>query len=1381
MANELAEEIVDKDQYHIDDDDFLSAPGSSSKNRSPKHNTNAQSPPEYPDTSPTDEEETKHNEVPKKTSIIMKLEKRNSIPYNLSDDTSDTSDDDDDDAPIDRKYTTQSHTVDSSNFNLTPPHKSASTKQYTILLNDKSFLHDPNGYSFPSNYIKTSKYTLLTFIPLNLFEQFRRIANIYFLMIIGVQLIPGVSPFPIETSIMPLAFILCVGAIKDGIEDYDRHKSDRIANSRSVLKLCHDASNLVGAGGEFGATISCLLEPSDMILIKRNEVVPADCVVLGVVDDDCPDSSSSGVCYINTSSMDGENAPKLRRALERTHSILEGSDLCQLRGSLKCPVNNKSLHGFTGCLSIKKSTIPVVTKQKTTEKTTENKSRNSVKRLTLNKIEIFEELDDDDEDDEEEEVVDDYLTAKIVDKVEEVVDRVVIRGDEDAMSGLSDINFIFRGSKLVNTQSIIALVVFVGRETKLMLNRNEVPFKFSKFESTLNQMILSILIFNFILCVLFAILANLVEEPFVELRRDSWFDGFLLDFCSWLILTSWMIPFSLYVTLELVKMICSQWVAWDDKMTYDTTTTGGNNAHTSAWDEEYGGKVRRAKTKNSNLNEELGHIDYIFTDKTGTLTQNQMELSKCSVMGHKYITNIGHTVGSNDYSSFGSLCGNVIRHQHAKKNKEEAEDVASHNESHFVLNLLLCSSTLPLKRSELDKLPPPVMNHDNNETLVSSQSQPQIREEEDEAAAQIEFQSPSPDEVAFAEALCSFGVELAERQADGTLVLRLSDGISSFCIKFRVLATLDFTARRKRMTVIVLDEFGGIHLYCKGADTTLFALCGKKEDEEKEKKKKRKHLTKRHLTSFARDGSRTLVIAYRSLSMEEYDEFDSSYREACIALGDNRGELIESAFAYVEHSLHLLGCTAVEDQMQEGVPQAIDKLAEAQIKVIMLTGDKQETAVSIGRQSHMIQSDSKLMFLSANSKQNMDKQQRKVDKKVDKFLSQIEAEAENEAQANALILNGDALEMCLHPLIIDSFMLLFWRVSTIICCRCNPSQKAMLVGAVKSHLNGVALAIGDGANDVSMIQSANVGIGLMGKEGTQASLAADFVIHRFSHCVRLLFVHGRYSFLRTSTVSLISLYKNMAFMLTVCYYGVYSLYTASSCFDPWLMSGFNLLFAAAFPLCVGAFEQDIDQESCIAHPRAYYAFHRTTSTRLLRTFACWMWTACWQSATWFAIAVLVYNDNQDIWNHKTGQNGGVFVWSTQIFTANVVIICLKMMCETYHWNWTYFVSTAASIAIYCITALVLSNWMQLDPDMFAVFPQTKNEVRNWLIFIVQCVLCLFPGILLNLWKRERSASLAQVLYEAIKFGYDKKYINGDNNNATIHRSTDEIIQDYLSR
>ncbi|ETO05421.1 transmembrane protein [Reticulomyxa filosa] len=261
----------------------------------------------------------------------------------------------------------------------------------------------------------------------------------------------------------------------------------------------------------------------------------------------------------------------------------------------------------------------------------------------------------------------------------------------------------------------------------------------------------------------------------------------------------------------------------------------------------------------------------------------------------------------------------------------------------------------------------------------------------------------------------------------------------------------------------------------------------------------------------------------------------------------------------------------------------------------------------------------------------------------------------------------------------------------------------------KSRLEGVVLAIGDGANDVSMIQESNIGVGIMGKEGTQAALAADFVIHRFRHLSRLLFVHGRFSFLRTSTLCLVSLYKNMVFIMPLAYFGFYSLFTAESMFDPYMMSAFNLLFAAAFPLCVGAFEQDIKEETALNHPKAYHYFKLDTVFNL-KAFGFWMFTALWQSLVVFFSIFLVVNENGDLWN-SSGKNGGVWVWGTQMLTSVVLTACFKMIAETNHWNWFYYASTALGIGLYFATLAIVSNVRTLDPNMWQVMGMTDVFVQ----------------------------------------------------------------------
>ncbi|ETO15895.1 transmembrane protein [Reticulomyxa filosa] len=319
----------------------------------------------------------------------------------------------------------------------------------------------------------------------------------------------------------------------------------------------------------------------------------------------------------------------------------------------------------------------------------------------------------------------------------------------------------------------------------------------------------------------------------------------------------------------------------------------------------------------------------------------------------------------------------------------------------------------------------------------------------------------------------------------------------------------------------------------------------------------------------------------------------------------------------------------------------------------------------------------------------------------------------------------------------------------------------MLVRMAKTRLAGVALAIGDGANDVSMIQASNVGVGIMGKEGTQAALAADFVIHRFRHLTRLLFVHGRFSFLRTSTLCLISLYKNMVFMMPIAYFGFYSVYTAQPMFDPNMMSAFNILFAAAFPFCVGIFEQDIREDTAMNHPEAYRYFKLDTVFDL-KAFAMWMFTAFWQSCVVFFTIYLVSAENGDLWN-SSGQTGGLWAWGTEMLTAVVLTACLKMMAESKHWNWFYYFSTALGISLYFGALTVMSNSLSYDPDLWNVM---SSFVCFWLLFFLLFFYQFEHG-------REKAATLSVILKEAEEFGY----LTNDGE----HKKTKQVVEAYLTK
>jgi len=222
--------------------------------------------------------------------------------------------------------------------------------------------------------------------------------------------------------------------------------------------------------------------------------------------------------------------------------------------------------------------------------------------------------------------------------------------------------------------------------------------------------------------------------------------------------------------------------------------------------------------------------------------------------------------------------------------------------------------------------------------------------------------------------------------------------------------------------------------------------------------------------------------------------------------------------------MRLSGCTAVEDQIQDGVLEVVKDFKKAKIKVMMLTGDKMETAVTIGQLSGIISGEK--VFEIERPVDNIPS----IGEQYTHIFSQLKSAV---STRSCLVINGEMLEESIssHE---SKFKQVFELVDSMICNRAAPAQKAYVVRWVMKTYSGICLAIGDGANDVSMIQASNVGIGIMGQEGTQAALASDFIIYRFCFLKKLLFVHGHYNYLRTSKVVLICIYKNLACILPLC-------------------------------------------------------------------------------------------------------------------------------------------------------------------------------------------------------------------------------------------------------
>ena len=313
-----------------------------------------------------------------------------------------------------------------------------------------------------------------------------------------------------------------------------------------------------------------------------------------------------------------------------------------------------------------------------------------------------------------------------------------------------------------------------------------------------------------------------------------------------------------------------------------------------------------------------------------------------------------------------------------------------------------------------------------------------------------------------------------------------------------LLCILDFNNVRKRMSVIVKYE-GKIKLYTKGADNVIFERLARGQEEMRMK-------TQEHLDKFASDGLRTLVLGGKELTQQQFDDWNAVHSEAAVAV-EEKDEKLDAAYEMIEKDLTLLGATAIEDKLQDGVPHTIANLQRAGIKIWVLTGDKLETAINIGYSCNLLSTHMTERPFIVEGRSIED-----VTVQLQQHLLTIRQRPTE--GTFALVITGHSLELALTPDMELTFLSVAEHCQTVVCCRVTPLQKALVVELIKKHKKAVALAIGDGANDVAMIKAADVGVGISGQEGMQAVLAADYSLAKFMFLERLLLVHGRWSYFR---------------------------------------------------------------------------------------------------------------------------------------------------------------------------------------------------------------------------------------------------------------------------
>lgn len=1197
------------------------------------------------------------------------------------------------------------------------------------------------GKPYVTNFIRSSRYTLWNFLPKQLFFQFSKLANFYFLCIGIMQMIPGLSTTGTYTTIAPLMAFVAISMGKEGYDDYRRYKLDKVENRKDawvldpdgqakpapgtgtrglkeVLRIKSDTpdtdadadaemTELQGISGPGDETRSWSkvqwrdIRVGDIIRLRRDEDVPADIVLLHA-------TGPNGVAYIETMALDGETNLKSKQAcplLADSCKTLSGLSSCGATVVSEDP--NLDLYNFEGRATANGQTMP----------------------LTMNQV-------------------------------------------------------VYRGSTLRNTNHAIGLVINTGEECKIRMNAHKnAHAKAPVIQSIINRIVI-LLVFFVIMLSFGCTIGNELWKS--DYKPRAWYlDGAGVPFkeiiIAFIIAFNTLIPLSLYVSLEIIKL--GQFFLLHDVEMYDPVTDTPMAANTTT------------------ILENLGQVSYVFSDKTGTLTENVMRFRKMSVAGTAWLHDM-----------------DLQREAEEKARKQEAEESETtkgkqkqEGETHTIQSPVRATGGDRYPRynaEDQDKGNQPRTSSASQwrSTARPTHAQPILKTEdfiqylrlkphttfsrkarhfilcialchtclpETDGNGDVAFQAASPDELALVEAARDLGYLLIDRPPQ-SMKLQFRDFDDSTTTKtYEVLDVIEFSSKRKRMSIIIRMPDGRICMFTKGADSAILprlklsGLAAQKASAVEHRASKRKsveqgkalqrrstqrntrdsiHLARaasglshrrsglrprsakrstsmnrrslvtdevdswltrlenedmdqlagdddayqtprasmagkrsfdfasgddlydglvderlavnegavfercfQHIDDFASEGLRTLLFAYRYLEEDDYKKWKPIYQEATTSLV-NRQERVEAAAELIEQGFDLAGVTAIEDKLQKGVPETIDKLRRANIKVWMLTGDKRETAINIAHSARICKPFSEVYILDATKG---DLQEKIASTLIDVGRGMI--------PHSVVVIDGHTLGVVEED---ESLKILFYdlvaRVDSVICCRASPSQKATLVKCIRKQVpSSLTLAIGDGANDIAMIQASHVGIGISGREGLQAARISDYSIAQFRFLQRLLFVHGRWNYIRTGKYILGTFWKEVVFYLVQAQYQRYNGYTGTSLFEPASLTVFNTLFTSLPVILLGIFEQDLRAETLLAVPELY-TFGQKNLAFSFKLYLWWMFMAASESILIYHIIHVIYDSA--LFTADTT----IFAMGALAFTVCIIFINLKMLVLEMH-------------------------------------------------------------------------------------------------------------------
>ncbi|KAJ0425308.1 hypothetical protein BJY00DRAFT_275164 [Aspergillus carlsbadensis] len=981
---------------------------------------------------------------------------------------------------------------------------------------------------YPPNVVSNAKYTPWSFLPRTLYNEFSFFFNIYFLLVALSQIIPVLRIGYMSTYIAPLAFVVSISLGKEALDDIARRRRDAEANAEEFSVLALDKSggsrafpvaedtNLHGENVPVIVKKSRDLKVGDVLKVRKNQRLPADVVILKSVSNDATAARES-VERARSAEIDRSNNASSSAVPEQDLEASTAIDQDNASSTSDTFIRTDQLDGETDWKLRLPSplsqslTLADFTRLKITASGPDKRVNEFVGNIELRPPSGFYDPHVDKSDDRS-----DYDNEAA----------------QNSSAPLSIDNTAWANTVLASNTITYAAIIYTGSQTRAALSTSPSRSKVGLLEYEINNL-------TKILCILTLTLSIILValEGFQPTNDKVWYVAIMI----YLILFSTIIPMSLRVNLDMAKSVYGRFIE-RDKDIPDTVV------------------------RTSTIPEDLGRIEYLLSDKTGTLTQNEMELKKIHVGTVSYANDAMEEVASFVRQSF---AGNSLTTASAAFGTQAGLGAAPRTRREIgsrvrdiVLALALCHNVTPTV-------------------------------DEEDGVKVTSYQASSPDEIAIVRYTEEVGLKVSYRDRQ-TIVLESTD-TGNVVVRLRILDIFPFTSESKRMGIIVqfetekgfLDsptEEDEIWFYQKGADTVMTSIVAANDwlDEE--------------TANMAREGLRTLVVGRKRFSSLQYQEFSSKYKQASLSLQGRDIGMAKVVSEYLEHDLELLGVTGVEDRLQRDVKPSLELLRNAGVKIWMLTGDKVETARCVAISAKLV---ARGQYIHT------------VTKLKDKSAAQETLDFLRNKTDCCLLIDGESLALMLNQFR-SAFISVAVLLPAVIACRCSPTQKAEVADLIRHHTKKRVCCIGDGGNDVSMIQAADVGIGIVGKEGRQASLAADFSITQFHHITKLLVWHGRNSYKRSAKLAQFIMHRGLIISACQTMYSIASHFDPKGLFINWLMVGYATVYTNA-PVFSLVLDRDVDEHLANLYPELYKEL-KTGRSLSYRSFFTWVLVSVYQGA-----------------------------------------------------------------------------------------------------------------------------------------------------------------------